>query len=107
MTRTKDFKSTVQARLREEPAFREALLTEALNCFLAGEMSVGKEILGDYIDATVGFEKLATLMAKPGHNLRRMLRPSGNPNAQNLFEILSILQTHAGLKLEVKVQPQL
>jgi hypothetical protein len=107
MTRTKDFKQTVQARLREDSACREAMLTEAMNCFLAGEMSIGKEILGDYINATVGFEELATLMAKPGHSLRRLLRPSGNPNAKNLFELLHLLQEYAGLKLKVKVQHQL
>ncbi len=104
MTRTKDFKQTVQARLREDSAFREAMLTEAMNCFFAGEMSIGKEILGDYINATVGFEELARLLEKPGHRLRRMLRPSSNPNAKSLFDILHILQKHAGVKLEVKVQ---
>lgn len=106
MTLTKDFKATVQARLQEDSDFRNAMLTEAMNCFLAGEMTVGQEILGDYIKATVGFEKLASLLSKPDHRLRRMLRPSGNPNAKNLFDILHMLQKQAGVKLEVKVQPQ-
>lgn len=41
-----------QARL----AVREALFTEALNAYYAGDTTAGKAILRDLVNATVGFE---------------------------------------------------
>jgi DNA-binding phage protein len=106
MILTRDFKQTLQTRLQQDSAFREAMLIEAMNCFLTGEMKVGQAILQDYINATVGFEELAKLLGKPGQSLRRMLRPSGNPNAKSLFDMLQILQRYAGVRVEVRSQPQ-
>ena len=59
MALTRDFKETVKARAERDVAFREALLTEAVERLIAGEVEVGKAVLRDYINATVGFEKLA------------------------------------------------
>ena len=56
---TRDFKQTVQARVRRDPAFRRALLREGLDCFIAGDVETGKTVLRDYINATVGFDALA------------------------------------------------
>ena len=35
-------------------------------------------------------------------SLMRMFGPNGNPQAQNLFAVLSHLQQHAKLRMEVK-----
>ena len=59
MALTRDFKETVKARAERDIAFREALLTEAVEQLIAGEVEVGKAVLRDYFNATVGFEKLA------------------------------------------------
>ena len=59
MALTREFKNTVAARVQRDPRFREALFTEALNAYLAGDTTVGKAILRDLVNATVGFEKLA------------------------------------------------
>ena len=56
MALTRDFKETVQARARRDPGFRKALLREALDCMLAGDIDAGKIVLRDYINATVGFD---------------------------------------------------
>jgi len=56
---TRDFKETVQARVKRDAAFRKGLLSEAIERLLSGEVSVGKELLRDYINAIVGFPKLA------------------------------------------------
>ena len=32
----------------------------------------------------------------------RMFGPAGNPNARNLFEVISHIQRHEGVQLEVK-----
>ena len=53
MALTRDFKDTVQARARRDPAFREGLLKEGVECLLAGDIDTGKIVLRDYINATV------------------------------------------------------
>ena len=65
MALTRDFRETVQARAQCDPAFREGLLREGVECLLSGDVDTGKIVLRDYINATVGFEKLGSLTNKP------------------------------------------
>ena len=102
MSLTRDFKETVQARINRDPAFREELLKEGIECMLSGDMDTGKALLRDYINATIGFRELGGLTAKSPKSLMRMFGPSGNPQARNLFEITGCLQEHEGLRLEVQ-----
>ena len=88
MALTRDFKATVQARVRADPAFREALLREVIETLLSGEVDTGKAILRDYIKATVGFEKLGADISSSGKSLFRMFGPTGNPQARDLFAVL-------------------
>ena len=101
MALTKSFKDTVKARAERDPAFREALLAEAVELFLGGEVDMGKVVLRDYINATIGFERLAGEVGLPAKSLMRMFGPDGNPRASNLFTVLNHLQKTAGLHLEV------
>jgi DNA-binding phage protein len=98
---TRSFKETVRARAKERPAFRDALLKEGVDALLAGELDVGKSLLRDYINATVGFERLAEETGTPSKSLMRMFSPSGNPNARNLFSVISELQRASGVRLRV------
>jgi DNA-binding phage protein len=102
MPLTRDFKHTIQARARREPAFRRALLREAIEAMLAGDLATGKTILRDYINATVGFEQLAEAAEIPSKSLMRMLGPSGNPRADNLFGIIALLQEREGLRFDLR-----
>ena len=102
MPLTRDFKETVQARARRDPAFREALLKEGIDCLLAGEVETGKILLRDYINATIGFKELGGLTKKPTKSLMRMFGPTGNPQARNLFHVISLIQQYQGVQLEVK-----
>jgi len=52
MALTRDLKETVRARAARDPAIREALLQEALEVMLAGDLATGKAILRDYINLT-------------------------------------------------------
>jgi DNA-binding phage protein len=101
MALTRSFKETVKARAARDKKFREALLTEAIEQLLAGELETGKAVLRDYINATIGFEKLAEDTGTPPKSLMRMLSPKGNPRANNLFVVISQLQRASGLHLEV------
>ena len=102
MPSTRDFRVTMRERLERDPGFREALLEEGVQCLLAGEVDAGKSVLRDYVNATIGFRELGGLTAKSPKSLMRMLSPNGNPQARNLFEIISCLQEREGLRLKVQ-----
>jgi DNA-binding phage protein len=61
-------------------------------------------ILRDYINATIGFEGLSEVFGKSSKSLMRMFSPKGNPQAGNLFGIISYLQDREGIHLEVKAR---
>ena len=102
MALTRSFKETVQARAQRDAAFREALLSEGVDAFLAGDVETGKAVLRDYINATIGFDQLAMATGTPPKSLMRMFGPSGNPNARNLFAVLGELQRQSGVHLQAR-----
>jgi DNA-binding phage protein len=103
MALTREFKETVKARADADPDFRAALLSEVVDLFLAGDVATGKAVLRDYINATIGFEALAERTGTPAKSLMRMVGKDGNPRADNLFAVLSVLQEATGVQLEVRV----
>ena len=102
MPLTRDFKETVKARVERDPVFRKELLIEGIESFLSGDVETGKAVLRDYINATVGFGELAAAMRRSPKSLMRMLSPDGNPQANNLFELVARLQEREGVRLQVK-----
>lgn len=104
MPLTRSFKETVRARAQRDAAFRDALLTEGVDALLGGDVETGKAILRDYINATVGFERLADVTGTPPKSLMRMFGPRGNPSARNLFSVISHLQSASGINLHVQAQ---
>lgn len=103
MALTRSFKDTVKARAERDPAFRDALLTEAVDQLLAGDIETGKAVLRDYINATIGFERLAEETGTSSKSLMRMLGPTGNPTATNLFSVLRTVQKTSGIQLSVAI----
>ena len=101
---TREFKETVQARITRDRKFRKELLREGVECLLAGDLDTGKAILRDYINATVGFEKLSRLTGRPAKSLMRMLGPKGNPRARTLLEVIGHLQRAEGLQFELSLK---
>ena len=106
MALTREFKQTIQARVLADRAFRVALLREGVESMLNGDVESGKAILRDYIKATVGFEQLGAETGASAKSLIRMFGPRGNPQARNLFTVISHLQRQAGLTLHVTAQSQ-
>ncbi len=102
MALTRDFKQTIQARVKRDPVFRRALLREAIESFLSGDVETGKTVLREFINATVGFTKLGRVMHRSPKSLMRMLGPRGNPQAKNLFEIVAFLQQHERVRFKVQ-----
>lgn len=104
MPLTVAFKETVLARLERDPEFAEAMLREGIEAFLAGELEVGKDILRDYINATIGFERLGKKLKTSSKSLMRMFGSSGNPQMKNLFAVIVTLQREAGIELHVAAE---
>ena len=102
MALTRDFKETIKAQVESDPGFRKALLARAAQAMLAGETDVGKIMLRDYINATIGFQGLAADIDKTPESLMRMLSATGNPRTNNLMEIFEYLQQAEGIELKVK-----
>ena len=101
MTLTRDFKDTVKARAARDPAFRRALFKESIENFLSGDVTTGKTMLRDYINATIGFEELAAATAKSPKSLMRMFSPAGNPRADNIFAVIGALQRREKIHMRV------
>jgi hypothetical protein len=55
---TGSVRELIDGYIESDPAFREALIQEAVEAMLAGDIVTGKAILVEYIKATDGFEKL-------------------------------------------------
>jgi len=106
MALPREFRQTVQARVRRDAAYRRALLTEAVDELLAGELGSGKSLLRDYVNATLGFEALGKELGRSSKSLQRMLGPAGNPTAENLFAILRALQEQEGRQLKVRLKSE-
>ena len=104
MPLTKDFKETVRARLIKSAGFRKAVLQEAVDGLLAGDVDTGKALLRDFVNGTMGFERLSELTDIPAKSLMRMLGPKGNPQAKNLFDVIAHLQRTEGVRFEVSLK---
>ena len=102
MPLTRGFRETVQARARRSVKFRQALLAEAMQALLDGDLDEGRAALRSCINATVGFEKLGVALGRSPKSLMRMFGPSGNPTAENLLGVISLLQNETGVRLRVR-----
>jgi DNA-binding phage protein len=102
MPLTRSFRETVQARARRDVKFRQALLGEAMQMLLDGDLEEGRSALRSCINATIGFEKLGTALGISPKSLMRMFGPSGNPTAENLLAVIGLLQQETGVRLHVR-----
>jgi hypothetical protein len=72
MPLTRDFRETVMARVKSDPAFRGELIVEATNAFLMDDMETGKALLRDYLNATESIADIARELQVNEKSLRRM-----------------------------------
>ena len=101
---TREFKETVQARIKRDDKYRKELFREGVESLLAGDLDSGKAMLRDYINGTIGFEELSRLTKLPAKSLVRMLGPNGNPQARNLIEVIGHLQRAEGLHFQLSLK---
>jgi|ERR1700710_14053 len=94
----------VAADMKHNAKFASAMLCEGVAALFDNELAVGKHILRNYVNGTIGFEKLAKKAKIPVKSLMRMLGPSGNPQMSNLFTVIGALQAHAGIELHIAAE---
>ena len=87
-------------RVERDPAFAQALLDAAATLFLNGEPETARLILRDLFNATIDFERLATLTARPSKSLHRMLSPAGNRSMDNLAAIFYAIRDSLNVNFE-------
>ncbi len=105
MPLTRSFRETVKARVDRDPEFRAGLYAEAVRALLDGDLATAKILLRDFTNATIGFEHLSTRMEMPTKSVMRMLGPNGNPHADNLLRVVSLLGQEAQLSVTVQAKP--
>jgi DNA-binding phage protein len=102
MALTRDFRETIIERAKKDPAYRRGMLTRGIAYLLmAGneeDLHVGKSLIRDYINATVGFTALARRTHIPKESLMRMFSPKGNPSLNNLNAVIHTLLAKEGVK---------
>lgn len=104
MPLTHDFKDSFTVRAQRDHKFRQALLREAVECILLGDLETGKAVLRDYVNATVGFQDLEKNTHIPAKSLMRMLSPKGSPSVANFSLILAALQKTEGVHFAVSLR---
>jgi DNA-binding phage protein len=102
MALTRHFKHTIVARVRRDPAFGRHLLDEAAMLLLNGEPGPARLILRDLVNATLGFERLATVTTTPAKSLHRMLSARGNPSMEKLAAVFYAMRQTLGVRIEVR-----
>jgi DNA-binding phage protein len=105
MPLTRSFRETVAKRARTDAAFRAALVEEAVQNVLDGDVETALGQLRDVVNATLGFDALAAATGVPKTSLMRMLGPNGNPRAENLGVILRALGQHTGVHIVARAEP--
>ena len=99
---TRKFRATILKRAESDLEFRRQMLIEAVNELLSGDLEAGKAMLRDYINATITFQQLAKKLKKSDKSIHRMLGPRGNPRAENILDIIKMLQAHEQVRLRVE-----
>ena len=105
MALTRNFRETVVRHVKEDPAFRAALVEEAAQNVVDGDLETALGQLRDVVNATMGFDALATETGIPKTSLMRMLSDNGNPRAWNLMAILKAIGRSAGVHISVHAEP--
>ena len=80
MPLTRSFNDLIKSRVEADPVFRQALLQEAVQTMLDGDVATARSVLRDFINATIGFERLAAATGTPAKSLSADVRSPGEPN---------------------------
>lgn len=92
---TRSFRETVVERARTDAAFRRMMLVDGFLYLMLGktdeDVFVGRSGIRDYINATIGFQKLAEKTGIHAKTLMQMFGNKGNPSQHNLNLVFRVL----------------
>ena len=97
----------LQERAGRDPAFAGALLSEAVELMLEGELPAARTIISDIIKGSIGYAELSRRTGTAKTSLIRMFGPSGNPTVANLSRVLRELLRHGRVRLRVRVEQRM
>ena len=97
------FRKSVRARAVRDPLFRVSLLESGFDALLAGDLPGFREGIRSYVNATLGFARLADRTGIPEKSLMRMLGPAGNPRAAHLSTIIGAISQHEGVEITARI----
>jgi len=101
---TRPFNELVEEHVKNDPAFSQALLAEAAQCFFDGEFGVARDLIRKVIKGSMGYAELSRRTGTPEKSLVRMFGPHGNPTGENITNVFTHLQRHGGVNLLVSVK---
>jgi len=78
----------VVAKANADPEFRNGPITETINMILNGEITAGRIMLRDYINATGTMDDNCELLNKHNSSINRMLGLSGNPILESIVPVI-------------------
>ena len=105
MALTRSFRETVVRHAREDPAFRAALVEEATQNIMNGNLETALGQLRDVVNATIEFDAISDQTDIPKTSLMRMLSDRGNPRAGNLTAVLKAVGQSVGVRISVHTEP--
>ena len=97
---TRSYKETVMEMIKRDPIFRELMLTGGVEFLFGDEPEVGKILLRDYINGTMGFDELGELTGESPESLMQLLGPDGDPGDSSMSDVIRCLQQYEGIRLE-------
>ncbi len=98
------FRKSVRARAVRDPLFRVSLLESGFDALLAGDLPGFREGIRSYVNATLGFARLADRTGIPEKSLMRMLGPAGNPRAAHLATIIATISDHEAVEITTRIE---
>lgn len=104
MALNRSMSRTIYRRIRADGTFRTGLLQAAVQALLDDDVTLARGLLRRLVDATIGFNVLATLMDANPKSLIRMLSPNGNPSARHLMSIIRRAADAEGVRLSAAIE---
>ena len=101
MPLSREFKELVVARAKEDAEFRRGLIVEAINMIFEGEITAGRIMLRDYINATGSMDDICKRLKKHKSAITRMLGPSGNPTLESFVPVIKACADREKIRLNV------
>ena len=79
------------------------MLESGFDALLAGDLAAFRSGLRTYVNATLGFSRLAERTGIPEKSLMRMLGPNGNPRAVHLATLIAAITEHEGVEVSARI----